>query len=135
MSFQNCHSLLVSSIHAFIQQTFTGYPLYARHCARRAGRIRILASSRISVHTALDVAVTLAFLQVFVRGPFILWHKSQLKCSSSRRSCLICTLTRPWIRLSLPIIYSHSISFALNSTLSSPMDSQLHVGRDCLSRD
>lgn len=49
-SFQNCHPFIVSSIHAFIQQTFTGCPLYARHCARQAGRMKILVSSRTSVH-------------------------------------------------------------------------------------
>lgn len=50
-SFQSYHSFIVSSIHAFIQQTFTGYPLHGRHWARQAGRMRrILVSSRASAH-------------------------------------------------------------------------------------
>lgn len=40
MSFQHCHWFIVSTIHAFIQQTFTGNPLNARHCARQTGSIR-----------------------------------------------------------------------------------------------
>lgn len=78
-SFQNCHPFIVSSIHAFIQQTFTGCPLYTRHCARQAGRMRILVAEHQST-TNHYVPATLAFLWVFVKVPFMLQHKSQLRC-------------------------------------------------------
>lgn len=53
--------LIVSAIHVFIQQTFSGNPLNARHCATESGSVRQI-SSRTSPATAPGVPATEVFL-------------------------------------------------------------------------
>lgn len=93
MSFQHCLSFIVSAIHVLIQQTFTGYPLYSRHCARQAGSMRRISRSRISAHycSLCSCHNSLSFCTRF--SPACFGMGLRVNVSSCSRSCLICTPT------------------------------------------
>lgn len=97
MSFLNCHLFIVSSIHVFIQQTFTRYPLHAR----QTGSIRRISSKQQNISPQL-LLMYLPHKPSFrsLYNGFSCFNTSlSLNVSSSRRSGSICTLTLLWTRV------------------------------------